>query len=60
MFAGNGRTHRVPVDLTYRGFPGELTQNFVRYEYFGKGGGYSFGPMYGWGRGFDRDSVRKA
>ncbi|MFO0801926.1 MAG: alpha-2-macroglobulin family protein [Gemmataceae bacterium] len=27
------------VDLAYRGFPGELTQNYYRYEYFGKGGG---------------------
>ena len=25
------------VDLTYRGFPGELTQNYMRYEYFAQG-----------------------
>ncbi len=35
-----------PVNLTYRGFPGELTTNFVQYEYFGKGGGYTFGHAY--------------
>ena len=27
------------ANLTYRGFPGDLTQNYYRYEYFGKGGG---------------------
>ena len=37
------------VDLTYRGFPGEITQNFMRYEYFGKGGGLYFGHQYGRG-----------
>ncbi|HUR53338.1 MAG TPA: alpha-2-macroglobulin family protein, partial [Gemmataceae bacterium] len=41
------------VDLRYRGFPGELTQNYQRYEYFGKGGGYDFGGGGGFrGRGF--------
>ncbi len=40
-------THK-PVDLTYRGFPGDLTTNYIRYEYFGKGGGYTFGNQH-WG-----------
>jgi hypothetical protein len=40
------------VDLHYRGFPGELTQNYQRYEYFGKGGGQGgFEFEYGYGRG---------
>ncbi len=35
---------RWPVDhksvsLVYRGFPGDLTQDYLRYDYFGKGGG---------------------
>jgi hypothetical protein len=38
------------VSLTYRGFPGELTTNYIQYEYFGKGGGYTFGPVF-YGRG---------
>ena len=38
------------VDLTYRGFPGELTHNYMRYEYFTKGGGYAF-DYFHWGRG---------
>jgi uncharacterized protein YfaS (alpha-2-macroglobulin family) len=43
-----------PVDLTYRGFPTEITYNWQRYEYFGKGGGYGFGDQwaYGSGRGY--------
>jgi hypothetical protein len=49
---GNWPTNHKPVDLTYRGFPAELTTNYVRYEYFGKGGGYTFGPLlYGRHRG---------
>ncbi len=43
------------VDMTYRGFPSELTMNWMRYEYFGKGGGYGFGDQWGrhngWGDG---------
>ncbi len=31
------------VDMTYRGFPSELTHNYLRYEYFGMGGGYGWG-----------------
>jgi hypothetical protein len=31
------------VDLRYRGFPSELTYNWMRYEYFGRGGGYGWG-----------------
>jgi uncharacterized protein YfaS (alpha-2-macroglobulin family) len=48
---GNWPVRHDVVDLTYRGFPGELTTNYVRYEYFGKGGGYMFGYQYGWNRG---------
>ncbi|MBN9119881.1 MAG: hypothetical protein J0I06_12095, partial [Planctomycetes bacterium] len=40
-----------PVDLTYRGFPTELTFNWQRYDYFGKGGGYGFGDQPVWDRG---------
>jgi uncharacterized protein YfaS (alpha-2-macroglobulin family) len=47
---GDWQHPRKAVDLVYRGFPGELTQNFMRYEYFNKGGGYAFGYEY-WGRG---------
>lgn len=36
---GQWPTNHKSVDLTYRGFPGDLTQNYTRYEYFGKGGG---------------------
>ncbi|MBA4188712.1 MAG: hypothetical protein C0467_11995 [Planctomycetaceae bacterium] len=39
------------VDLTYRGFPAELTQNYMRYEYFSKGGGLAFDDQWGFGRG---------
>src|SRR5581483_3241665 len=38
------------VDLRYRGFPGELTQNYTGYQYFGTGGGYGF-VDHGWARG---------
>ncbi len=40
------------VDLHYRGFPGDLTQNYQRYEYFGKGGGTGGFELneYGYGR----------
>lgn len=39
------------VDLTYRGFPTELTMNWMRYEYFGKGGGYGWDDgNWGWER----------
>lgn len=42
---GNWPHDRLAVDLRYRGLSGELTQNFMRYEYaFGKDGG-------GWGQG---------
>ena len=42
-------THKG-VDLTYRGFPSELTQNWMRYEYFGKGGGGGWDDgRWGWG-----------
>ena len=44
---GNWPVNHKHVDLTYRGFPGELTTNYVRYEYFGKGGGYFFGNQWG-------------
>lgn len=37
------------VDLTYRGFPSEITHNYQRYEYFGTGGGYGWANQ--WGRG---------
>ena len=38
------------MDLTYRGFPAELTQNWMRYEYFGKGGGGGWDDgRWGWG-----------
>ncbi|HEY1188659.1 MAG TPA: alpha-2-macroglobulin family protein, partial [Gemmata sp.] len=50
---GQWRVSQKPVDLTYRGFPGELTMNWMRYEYFGKGGGYGFGNRWGQ-EGFDR------
>ena len=39
------------VDLTYRGFPTEITFNWQRYDYFGKGGWYGFGDQGGWNRG---------
>jgi len=42
-FRGTWPLDHKPVTLTYRGFPGELTTNYVQYEYFGKGGGYLFG-----------------
>src|SRR5207248_1323566 len=42
---GNWPTRQKPVNLTYRGFPGELTQNYTGYEYFGNGGGYGFGDQ---------------
>jgi uncharacterized protein YfaS (alpha-2-macroglobulin family) len=45
---GQWPINQKAVDLVYRGFPHELTQNYVRYEYFSKGGGYAFGD---WGRG---------
>ncbi len=48
---GNFPVRLEGVDLTYRGFPGELTTNYIRYEYFGKGGGYVFGYEYGYYRG---------
>ncbi len=41
---------RNNVALTYRGFPAEVTMNYYRYEYFGKGGGYEMGNVP-WGRG---------
>jgi uncharacterized protein YfaS (alpha-2-macroglobulin family) len=47
---GNWPLKHENVDLTYRGFPGELTTNYIRYEYFGKGGGYAFGQFYYYGR----------
>jgi uncharacterized protein YfaS (alpha-2-macroglobulin family) len=55
------QTHK-PVDLVYRGFPGELTQNYMRYEYFNKGGGYTFGyeNFYGRGEGMMMDGVPAA
>lgn len=43
------------VDMTYRGFPNEITYNWKRYEYFGKGGGYGWDDgRWGWG---DRDGM---
>lgn len=48
---GQWNFNHKAVDLTYRGFPGELTTNYVRYEYFGKGGGYLFGNEWGHYRG---------
>src|SRR5207245_1925137 len=36
------------------GFPSEVTMNFYRYEYFGKGGGYAMGDVpYYYGRGMN-------
>jgi hypothetical protein len=46
---GNWPHDRKHVDLVYRGFPGDLTQNYYRYEYFGKGsgaGGFEFEELY--------------
>ncbi|MBY0513968.1 MAG: hypothetical protein K2P78_08670, partial [Gemmataceae bacterium] len=47
---------RHHVVLTYRGFPADVTMNFYRYEYFGKGGGYAMGDVQVYmprdGRGF--------
>lgn len=48
------------VNLTYRGFPDEITQNYSGYEYFGRGGGHHFGTP-GYSREFqmrraDRDA----
>ncbi len=42
-------THKHP-NLTYRGFPAEITFNWQRYDYFGKGGGYGWDDGR-WGRG---------
>ena len=36
------------VDLTYCGFPPEITQNWMRYEYFGKGGGNGWDEGRAW------------
>ncbi len=44
---GNWPHHRKAVDLTYRGFPSELTYNWQGYEYFGRGGGYGWGDQWG-------------
>ncbi|MBM3983537.1 MAG: hypothetical protein FJ304_25350, partial [Planctomycetes bacterium] len=38
------------VDLTYRGFQQDITYNYRRYEYFGRGGGYGWDDgHWGWG-----------
>jgi uncharacterized protein YfaS (alpha-2-macroglobulin family) len=50
-FAGAFPVNQLHVDLTYRGFPGDLTTNYMRYEYFGNGGGYAWGGHNYLGRG---------
>ncbi|HEX4612580.1 MAG TPA: alpha-2-macroglobulin family protein [Urbifossiella sp.] len=48
--------HRqVGVTLVYRGLPGELTTNYMRYEYFGLGGGAGWNAMEFQQRGMLRD-----
>ena len=49
---GQWPTDHKSVDIRYPGFPNELTQNYARYDYFGKGGGTGgFGnAMYARGR----------
>lgn len=46
---GSWSHNHKPVDLTYRGFPGDVTLNLQRYEYFGRGGGEGLGYSPNWG-----------
>ncbi|MFM8271604.1 MAG: MG2 domain-containing protein, partial [Gemmata sp.] len=41
-----------PADLTYRGFPTDLTGNWEQYEYFGRGGGYGLRNNAAWEGGW--------
>ncbi|MCE9568364.1 MAG: hypothetical protein K8U57_40705 [Planctomycetes bacterium] len=56
QFQGQWPHNSKHVDLTYRGFPAELTQNYMRYEYFSKGGGLAFDYNH-WGRSGGRNRM---